>query len=106
MERMAKQKFDGVVEAVHYSPDGQIKWVRVYLRRGPTFTDRILLDRDALVGQIRAGKKFMAGRRVEFMAGTFEVSRPVQLMNSGGREILVTEQTQSDRDCLENVPII
>lgn len=103
---MAKQNFDGVVEAVHYSPDGQIKWARVYLRRGPTFTDRVLLDREALVGQLRAGKKFVAGRRVEFMAGTFEVSRPVHLAKVDGREILLTEEAHSDRDCLENVPII
>ena len=27
---MAKQKFDGVVEAVRYTPSGQIEWVRAY----------------------------------------------------------------------------
>jgi hypothetical protein len=103
---MAKKKFDGVVEAVHYAPDGQIKWARVYLRRGPTFTDRILLDRDALIGQLKAGKNFMAGHRVEQMAGTFEVTRPVRILSTNGREVLVMGDMQSDRDCLEDVPII
>jgi len=103
---MGKQKFDGVVEAVRYSPNGHIKWARVFLRGGPTFTDRILLDRDALVQQLKAGKQFMIGQRVEFMAGTFDVSRPVRVISRDGRDIVVTEQTQSDRDCLENTPII
>lgn len=102
---MGKQKFDGVVEAVRYSSNGQIKWARVYLRRGPTFTDRILLDRDVLIQQLKAGKQFMIGQRVEFMAGTFDVSRSVRVISRDGRDIVVTEQTQSDRDCLENTPI-
>ena len=31
---MANKKYDGVIEAVHYAPDGQVEWVRAYLRRG------------------------------------------------------------------------
>lgn len=53
---MAKQKFDGVIDAVHYNPDGQVKWVRAYLRRGATFTDNLLIQRQDLVEEIRSGK--------------------------------------------------
>ena len=34
---MAKLKFDGLIEAVRYAPDGKIILVRAYERRGATF---------------------------------------------------------------------
>jgi hypothetical protein len=82
---MAGPKYDGIVEAVHYKPDGQVDWVRVFERRGPTFSDYLILKRDALVSRLKAGKKFMVGRRVPTMASTFEVSSPVKLVTAGGR---------------------
>ncbi len=103
---MAKPKFDGIVEAVHYKPDGQVKWVRAYLRRGPTFSDRLLIDRQELVDQLKAGKSFLAGKRIERMASTFETSVPLRLVQKDGRDILVTGETQSDRDRLEGVPLV
>jgi hypothetical protein len=103
---MAKPKFDGVVEAVHYKPDGQIDWVRAYLRRGAAFSDRILINRQALIEQVKAGKHFLSGKRIPLMAGTFEVSRPVKVIQSNGSEILVTDELQTAQDCLEGVPVI
>ena len=52
---MAKVKYDGVIEAVHYAADGQVEWVRAYLRRGPAFSDRIMLDRQTLIEDLKAG---------------------------------------------------
>jgi hypothetical protein len=103
---MAKPKIDGVIEAVRYNPDGQIKWVRAYLRRGPTYSDHILLDRQSLIEQLKSGKYFMAGERVEQMASTFQFGKPVRLQQSNGHEILVTGETQSNQDRLEGVPIL
>lgn len=103
---MAKPKYDGVIEAVRYNPAGEIQWVRAYVRRGPIFSDRVLLDRAALLEQLKAGKNYMAGRRIPLMAGTFEVSRPVRLAKNGDREVIVTGEAQSDRDGLEEVPIV
>jgi len=103
---MAKPKFDGIVEAVHYKPDGQVKWVRAYLRLGPTFSDRLLIDRQELVDQLKAGKSFLAGKRIERMASTLETSVPLRLVQKDGRDILVTGETQSDRDRLEGVPLV
>ena len=42
---MAKIKYDGVITAVHFNPDKQVDWVRAFLRCGPQFSDRIMLDR-------------------------------------------------------------
>lgn len=103
---MAKPKIDGVIEAVRYNPDGQIRWVRAYLRRGPTYSDHILLDRQALIEQLKSGKYFMAGERVEQMASTFQLGKPVHLQNNNGQEVLVTGETQSNQDRLDGVPIV
>ncbi len=103
---MPKQKFDGVVEAVHYKPDGQVDWVRAYLRRGPTFSDRIMLDRQGLIGQLKTGKHFMSGKRIPLMAGSFEVGRPLKVIQAESKDILVTDDLQAKQDCLEGVPVI
>lgn len=101
---MAKQKFDGVVEAVHYKPDGQVDWVRTYLRRGPIFSDYILLDRQTLVEHLKSGKQYVAGRRIPQLASTFEVTKPLHVVRNDGEEILVTGDLQSNKDKLEGVP--
>ena len=103
---MAKPKIDGVIEAVRYNPDGRINWVRAYLRRGPTYSDRILLDRQKLIGLLKSGKSIVSGVRVEQMASTFQLGKPVRLLQNNGQEILVTGEVQSNQDRLEGVPIL
>ncbi|MBN2547525.1 MAG: hypothetical protein JXB15_00080 [Anaerolineales bacterium] len=103
---MAKPKHDGVVEAVRYEPEGRIKWVRAYLRRGPTFSDRVLLDRQTLIEKLKSGKKFYAGQRKPYLASTFDISAPLQVLVKNGKEVLVTGDLQVDRDCLDGVPVI
>jgi hypothetical protein len=103
---MAKLKFDGVVQAVHYQPDGQVGWVRAFLRRGPTFSDRILVDRQTLVAQLKAGKRYYAGQRQHQMASTFEISQPLRVIEKNGKDILITGDVNSERDCLDGVPVI
>jgi hypothetical protein len=103
---MAKKKFDGVVEAVHYNPDGRVKWVRAYLRRGQTFSDIVLLDRQALAEQLKSGKRIMAGRRIPLQASTFEVTKPIHLVQQDKQDVLVTGEITANKDCLEGVPVI
>jgi hypothetical protein len=103
---MAKPKIDGVIEAARYNPDGQIKWVRAYLRRGPIYSDRILLDRQVLINELKSGKRYMAGERVEQMASTFRLGKPIRLEQRNGQEIVVAGETQANQDRLEGVPII
>ena len=103
---MAKQKFDGVVEAVHYKPDGQIEWVRAFEKYGFVFSDHVLIERQALVERIKSGKKFVVGKRIPYLANTFEVASPLRLASTNGQEVLVTGDKQADRDFLEGVPVI
>jgi hypothetical protein len=101
---MARVKFDGVIEAARYAPDGSILMVRAYQRRGATFSDRVLLDRQALVEQLKKGKKFVVGQRTELLASTFETAKNVCLAGRKGQEVISTSEKDSC-DLLEEVPI-
>ena len=103
---MANPKYDGVIEAARYKPNGELEWVRAYLRRGPTWSDWVLIDRQSLIKRLKAGKRFMAGDRVPQMAGTFEVTQPVKVIQRDGKEVLVTGDLQSEQDRLEGVPVL
>src|ERR1051325_4394225 len=86
---MAK-KFDGVIEAVRYK-NGQIAVVRAFERRGTTFSDRVLIPRDELLERLKKGRKFVIGKRKEFLASTFEVQdKPLQILKRDGQEIIST----------------
>jgi hypothetical protein len=95
---MAKLKFDGMIEAVRYAPDGKIELVRAYERRGSIFSDHILIDRAALVVRLKNGEKFITGQRKEFMGGTFETTKFVRLDG----DVITTGS--GNRDMLEEVP--
>jgi len=103
---MDKKKADGVVEAVHYTPDGQVAWIRAYERRGTTYSDVILLDRNTLIARLKSGKRFYAGQRIPMQASTFTLTTPFHLVQNENKEILVTGHLQADHDLLEGVPII
>jgi hypothetical protein len=102
---MASEKVDGVIEAVRYSPDGKIASVRVYERRGPIFSDRLLLTRLALIDRLKAGKVFVAGKRKPFLAGTFDLFGRVRLVHNAGQEVWVGGDGATDRDQLKDVPL-
>jgi len=103
---MARTKYDGIVQAVRYGEDGQILWVRAFLRRGPTWSDSVLVDRKALVEKLKSGKQFVIGKRVEFMASTFETSSPIRLVMKNGQENLIAGEPGGEKDCLEGAPLV
>ena len=103
---MAKIKYDGVLEAAHFKPDGQLDWVRVYIRRGAIFTDRIMLSRQELADQLKEGKRYMLGERIINMGGKFNVSQPVRLVKLEGKEVLVVGEKGQAKGELVGVPVL
>lgn len=100
---MAK-KYDGVIEAVRYK-NGQISVVRAFERRGAAFSDRVLIPREELLELLKKRRKFIVGKRKEFLAGTFEAQgNPLQLVSRDGREIIAT-RGDADQDELEQAPV-
>jgi hypothetical protein len=76
---MTKVKADGIIEAVRYGENGEILWARGYLRRGPTWSDRLLFDRQALLDLLNTGKKIYTGQRCVLLGATFETAAPLQI---------------------------
>lgn len=103
---MPNPKYDGVIEAVHYTPAGQVDWVRAYVRFGMAWSDRVIIHRSDLIQEIKSGKKMVLGRRVQYMAGTFEVTAPVKVVGAGNQEVLSTSGSSSDKDRLEGAPTL
>ena len=103
---MAKLKFDVVVVAVHYTAEGNIDWVRAFERRGPIFSGRMMIKRQALAEQIKSGKRVVVGQRVDQMGGTFTTGEAVRLVPANSGEVFVTGTSQAGRDHLEGVPIV
>jgi hypothetical protein len=103
---MAREKFDGVIESVRYSPEGQVVVVRLFEKRGPTYSDWVLLTRAELVERLKAGKRFVIGQRVNLMASTFNLTSSVRLAGTPGKQVLTTSQSNAvERDNLQGVPL-
>jgi hypothetical protein len=100
---MAKLKFDGLIDAVRYAPDGQIELVRAYERRGATFSDNILINRANLVTRLKNGQKFVTGIRKEFLGSTFELARGVELTTDGN--VVTTIGNPTDRSTKNHTPL-
>ncbi|MDD5467149.1 MAG: hypothetical protein PHS96_05035 [Anaerolineales bacterium] len=103
---MAKAKFDVVIEAVHQKSSREIAWVRAYERRGPTFSDHVLLSRQEVVDRLKQGKKIVVGKRLPQLASTFEVTHPVRLAGEPGAEALVVGEGDAEHDRMDGVPLI
>jgi len=100
------KKVDGVIEAAHFTSDGKLAWVRAYERRGPTWSDVVLLDRAALVQRLKKRKRFYVGTRREFLASEFELKEPLRLVEFYRGEALVVGRGEDRQDRLEGIPVV
>ena len=100
------KKFDGVIEAVHYSPTGKIEWVRAYERKGFVFTDLLLLDRETLIEKLEDGKRFFVGQRKTLLGNDFDIHAPRRLDGTGNTQIIITgDKPTRQKDHLAGAPI-
>lgn len=95
-----------MIDAAHFDSQGQLLWVRAYERRGPTWSDHVLLDRKTLIERLRAGKRFFSGRRVELHASEFELETPLRLVNTRKGPVLVAGKGQPQADSLDPLPVV
>lgn len=101
-----KVDYDGVLETAHFKADGQLDWVRVYVRMGSVFSDRIILSRDAFIEQLKHGRRYKVGERIFNLGGKFNVTQPVHLQQQDGRDVIVVGEGNPGQDELTGVPII
>lgn len=98
-------RYDVVIEAVRYAEDGSLKTARIYERRGPTWSDRLLISRQELLERLKKGQKVVIGARKPYLASTFEVFGSVRLVNHNGREVLVSGEGEAVTDSLPQAPL-
>jgi len=101
---MSRIIFDGIIEAVRYTPSGQIDLVRVYEKRWKVYSDVVLMDRTTLVDRLSKGSQFVTGRRKLYVANMFETGKKLHLSNDKD-PIVTTKDQAGSQDFLANVPI-
>jgi hypothetical protein len=102
---MPQIKFDYLIEAIHYSPDGVLEKVRLYEKRGPSFSDRVMMNRDQLIHILRTGKKVVTGSRQAYLGSTFTLTGEIQLSGSKDVPTIVLGEEPSRQDSLAGLPI-
>ena len=100
-----KKPYDGVVVAARYTPQGEIDWVRAFVRHGFVFSDRMNMDRETLLKNLREGKKFKTGERITFQGNDFKISDDIQLIESDSGSKIIAGEVSKNRDSLGNIPI-
>jgi hypothetical protein len=98
---MARAKIDGVIEAVRYTPRGEIVVVRAYERHGAVWSDHILLERKELGERLKNGKRFVTGERKVHLGSVFETGPVVRYVN----EHIVTDGQAAAQDRLAGVSV-
>ena len=106
-KRLFGPGYDGVVEAVRFTSRGKIQFVRAYERRGPTWSDHLLLDRDTLIARIKSGQRFVTGKRIPNMGSEFEIADSIELVEIDNSEVVISGKTNSSKkDRLKGIPIL
>jgi hypothetical protein len=98
---MAQKKPDYIVEAVRYSVEGNIAYIRVYERHGAVWSDHLLLERKEVSKRLAQGKCFVSGERKVYLGGVFNTGKALHQVDG---KILIEEQTCS-HDLLSGVPV-
>lgn len=101
---LTRQRVDGVVDAAHFGPAGELLWVRAYERRGPTWSDRVLLDRQTLIDRLKDGKRFFIGKRKEFRASEFELGEAIRFRETRRGAVLLVGKGRAAGDRLGGLP--
>lgn len=102
---MAQYKFDYLIEAVHYSSAGILEEFRIYEKRGPSFSDHVLISRDELIHLLKKGKKVVVGSRKSYLGSTFEINGEIQLSGSKDLPSIVLGEEPSNQDQLAGIPV-
>jgi hypothetical protein len=104
---MANPNYDYVIEAVRLLQDGQVTLARLYEKRGSTYSDHILMEREKLINQLKNNKLVAAGKRQRGLASTFDILGSIHLAgNRDNPSLILGEDVDADLDTLPGIPLI
>lgn len=101
-----KKPYDGVIVAARYTSQGDIDWVRAFVRHGFVFSDRMDMDRETLLKNLREGKRFKTGERITYHGNDFKISDDIQLIENDAGSKIIAGDISKNHDSLGNIPII
>lgn len=96
---IARKPVDVVLVAARYAEASVLLAAQAYERRGPVWSDIVLLDREALIGRLRSRKRVFTGRTRD-LSGDFDVLSPVRLIETPGAVVLRADGRESTGDDL------
>jgi hypothetical protein len=96
---IARKPVDLLLVAARYGESTSLLQAQAYERRGPIWSDIILLDRATLIGRLQKGMRVFTGRPRE-MSGDFDVLSPVRLIESEGHSVVRADGRESTGDDL------
>jgi hypothetical protein len=101
---MAKNKFDGILEAVRLDQDDQLVLAKIYEKRGVIWSDHFLVKRDELIKRLKNGQVFLIGTRQYKLGSSFVTTDAIQLTKNNGQEFIRLDQDNKDSDLLQGIP--
>lgn len=75
--------------------------MRAYKRRGPIWSDRMLLDRKELSALLNQGKHFAIGTRKTGLGSSFDTGESVRLL----QDQIISGETTGRSDLLRGAPV-
>jgi len=101
---MAKNKFDGILEAVRLDQDDQLVLAKIYEKRGVIWSDHFLVKRDELVERLKNGQVFLVGTRQKKLGSSFDTTDTIRLSKNNGQEFIRLDQDNNASDSLIGIP--
>jgi hypothetical protein len=101
---MAKNKFDGIVEAVRLDENGKLISARMYEKKGFVFSDHFIVDRDHLLKRLKEGQQILTGKRLYKLGSEFETGEAINLVSQGGDDYIALGGQNTSKDSLEGIP--
>ncbi len=101
---MAKNKFDGILEAVRLDQDDQLVLAKIYEKRGVVWSDHFLVKRDDFVARLKNGQVFLVGTRQYKLGSSFDTTDTIRLAKNDGKEFIRLDQDNKASDLLKGIP--
>jgi hypothetical protein len=101
---MAKNKYDGIVEAVRLDESGQLISARMYEKKGFVFSDHFIIDRNHLLKRLKDGQQILVGKRLYKMGSEFETGQALNFVSQGSDEYIALGENRSGADNFAGIP--
>jgi len=101
---MAKNKYDGILEAVRLDQDDQLVLAKIYEKRGVVWSDHFLVKRDELVARLKNGQVFLVGTRQYKLGSSFDTTETIRITKKDGKEFIRLDQDNKASDLLNGIP--